>query len=112
MFPFRSVLVVKLVKGENIPTQNLFPSKPCVEIQILPARAGPGSGPDGIEFEIAEEELLRQTVHFCVCRYDRYSRKTTIGDVFLSLAELTAEGVDLSQEIFIRNLIEPNIEVF
>lgn len=104
--------MVKLVKGENIPTQNLFPSKPSVEIQILPARAEPGSGPDGIAFEISHEELLRQTIHFCVCRYDRYSRKNTIGDVFLSLAELTAEGIDLSQETFIRNLIEPNIEVF
>ena len=109
-FP-RSVLVVKLVKGENIPTQNLFSSKPSVEIQVLPARAEPGSGLGGIEFEIDEDELLRQTVHFCVCRYDRFSRKTTIGDVFLSLADLTAEGVDLSQEIFIRNAIEPNIEV-
>ena len=111
MFFFRSMLVVKLVKGENIPTQNLFRSKPCVEIQILPTRPDPNSGAAGIEFEIAEEELIRQTVHFCVCRYDKYSRKTTIGDVFLSLAELTAEGVDLSQEIFIRNIIEPNIEV-
>ena len=105
------MLVVKLVKGENIPTQNLFRSKPCVEIQILPARAEPESGPDGVEFQIGEEELFRQTVHFCVCRYDRYSRKTTIGDVFLSLAELTAEGVDLTQEIFIRNIIEPDVEV-
>lgn len=103
--------MVKLVKGENIPTLNLFPSKPCVEIQVLPARAEPESGPRGIEFDIAEDELLRQTLHFSVCRYDNYSRKTTIGDVFVSLAELTTEGVDLSQETSIRNSIEPNIEV-
>ena len=107
----RSILIVKPIKGENIPIQKSHSSKPYVEVQILPVKAEPIQGLQGIEFQVMPEELIRQTVHFCISRYDTFSRKSTIGDVFLSLAELTAERVDLSHEIFLKNAIKPNIEV-
>lgn len=108
----RSMLLVKLIKGENIPSHKSYSSKPYIEIQILPVKAEPISDDqEGIQFPIMPEELVRQTVHFCICRYDTFSRKTTVGDVFLSLAELTAEKVNLSQEIFMKSPIKPNIEV-
>ena len=72
----------------------------------------PIEGKEEVEFEISPEELFRQTVHFCICRYDTFSKKATIGDVFLSLAELKTEDVDLNEEIFLKNVIRPNIEVY
>lgn len=107
----RSMLTVKLIKGENIPTHKSYPSKPYIEIGIIPLKPEPIHGKEGIEYEIFPEELFRQTVHFCICRYDKFSKKATIGDVFLSLAELKTEEVDLSDEIFLKNVIRPSIEV-
>lgn len=58
------------------------------------------------EFPLAESELAHQTLDFHICRYDRFSRKVAIGDVYLALAELGAQGIDITKEVYLcRNLI-------
>lgn len=51
-------------------------------------------------------DLAQQTLNLHLCRYDSYSRRTSIGDVFLALAELSAQGIDFTREVFLcRNII-------
>ena len=50
--------------------------------------------------------MALQTLNLHICRYDSYSRRTSIGDVFLALAELSAQGIDFTREVFLcRNII-------
>lgn len=58
------------------------------------------------EFPLSQSEMALQTLNLHICRYDSYSRRTSIGDVFLALAELSAQGIDFTREVFLcRNII-------
>lgn len=58
------------------------------------------------EFPLSQSDMALQTLNFHICRYDNYSRRTSIGDVFLALAELSAQGIDFTREVFLcRNII-------
>ena len=58
------------------------------------------------EFPLSQLDLAQQTLNLHICRYDSYSRRTSIGDVFLALAELSAQGIDFTREVFLcRNII-------
>ena len=58
------------------------------------------------EFPLSQSDLAQQTLNLHICRYDSYSRRTSIGDVFLALAELSAQGIDFTREVFLcRNII-------
>ena len=58
------------------------------------------------EFPLSQSEMALQTLNLHICRYDSYSRRTSVGDVFLALAELSAQGIDFTREVFLcRNII-------
>lgn len=58
------------------------------------------------EFSLSQSDMALQTLNLHICRYDNYSRRTSVGDVFLALAELSAQGIDLTREVFLcRNII-------
>lgn len=58
------------------------------------------------EFPLSQSDMALQTLNLHICRYDSYSRRTSIGDVFLALAELSAQGIDFTREVFLcRNII-------
>lgn len=58
------------------------------------------------EFPLSQLDLAQQTLNLHICRYDSYSRRSSIGDVFLALAELSAQGIDFTREVFLcRNII-------
>ena len=58
------------------------------------------------EFPLSQSDMALQTLNLHICRYDSYSRRNAIGDVFLALAELSAQGIDFTREVFLcRNII-------
>ena len=58
------------------------------------------------EFPLTQSDMAQQTLNLHICRYDSFSRRTSIGDVFLALAELSAQGIDFTREVFLcRNVI-------
>ena len=58
------------------------------------------------EFPLSQSDMALQTLNLHICRYDNYSRGTSVGDVFLALAELSAQGIDFTREVFLcRNII-------
>ena len=58
------------------------------------------------QFPLSLQDLSYQTIHFHICRYDVHSRRDDIGEVFLALAELVAQGIDITREVYLcRNLI-------
>ena len=58
------------------------------------------------EFPLSQSDMAIQTLNLHICRYDNYSRRTSVGDVFLALAELSAQGIDITREVFLcRNII-------
>ncbi|KAK3735091.1 hypothetical protein QZH41_011261, partial [Actinostola sp. cb2023] len=112
----RAVLFVRLIRGEDIPMERDI-SATYVGVRLLPLRLqGEQIEPyetsinvsfqECYEFHLAQSELAHQTLDFHICRYDRFSRKVAIGDVYLALAELGAQGIDITKEVYLcRNLI-------
>lgn len=80
----------------NTDTQMFEPCDTTVNVQFQEA----------YEFPLSQSQLSLQTINFNICRYDRFSRKTNVGDVFLALAELGAQGIDITKEVYLcRNII-------
>ena len=113
---FRSVLVVRLARAEDIPIEPEA-SGTYVDVHLLPNNIQSEtfepfdtsisvSFRESYEFPLSKNELAMQTLGFQIVRYDRFSRRTSLGEVFLALAELGAQGIDLSREVFLcRNII-------
>ena len=113
---FRSVLVVRLARAEDIPIEPEV-SGTYVDVHLLPNNIQSEtfepfdtsisvSFRESYEFPLSKNELAMQTLGFQIVRYDRFSRRTSLGEVFLALAELGAQGIDLSREVFLcRNII-------
>ncbi|XP_031568987.1 uncharacterized protein LOC116303564 isoform X2 [Actinia tenebrosa] len=112
----RSILRVRLIRGEDIPMERDI-SATYVGVRLLPLRLqGEQVEPyetsinvsfqECYDFHLTQSELAQQTLDFHICRYDRFSRKVVIGDVFLALAELGAQGIDITREVYLcRNII-------
>lgn len=116
MFHSRSVLLVRLIRGEDIPSEQEA-TGPYVGVQLLPLNTDTQvfvaydttvnvQFQETYEFPLTQSQLSLQTINFNICRYDRFSRRTNVGDVFLALAELGAQGIDITKEVYLcRNII-------
>ncbi|XP_032241493.2 uncharacterized protein LOC5515774 isoform X1 [Nematostella vectensis] len=112
----RSALLVRLIRGEDIPLEQDV-SGTYVGVHLLPISLvsdviEPGDTSINVtfqecyEFPLTQSELASQTLDFHICRYDKFSRRTVVGDVFLALAELGAQGIDITREVYLcRNII-------
>lgn len=61
-------------------------------------------------FSLHPSKFVSSTIYFEISRFDRFSRKYDIGYVFVALAELQAQGVDLSREAFLNKDITCSYE--
>lgn len=112
----RSMLMVRLIRAEDIPVEEQSLST-YVDVHLLPLnRQSQTFEPNDTtinvsfrevyEFPLSQSDMAIQTLNLHICRYDNYSRRTSVGDVFLALAELSAQGIDITREVFLcRNII-------
>ncbi|XP_078376419.1 uncharacterized protein LOC144659784 isoform X2 [Oculina patagonica] len=112
----RSMLIVRLIRAEDIPMDREATST-YVDVHLLPLNLQSHtfepyettinvSFREVYEFPLSQLDLAQQTLNLHICRYDSYSRRSSIGDVFLALAELSAQGIDFTREVFLcRNII-------
>jgi len=112
----RSMLMVRLIRAEDIPVEDQSLST-YVDVYLLPQDLQsetfqPHDATINVtfrevyKFPLSQSDMALQTLNLHICRYDNYSRRTSVGDVFLALAELGAQGIDLTREVFLcRNII-------
>lgn len=111
-----SMLIVRLIRAEDIPMERESTGT-YVDVNILPLNLQshtfePSDTTINInfrevyEFPLSLVDLALQTLNLHIFRYDNFSRRTSVGDVFLALAELSAQGIDFTREVFLcRNII-------
>ena len=106
----RSVLLVKIMKAENIPDHDGEPPSVVVECAVLPGKESQKSCATAVQIETVKpvfeetfeykvdfEELWRKRLHFIVWYVDRFSCMSGLGEVIHSLGQLDIEGFNISE---------------
>lgn len=113
---FRSMLVVLLLKANNLPVKetnevnfyiitNLFPQK-HISFQSCVHRTSAPEFNEIYEFSLAQEYLLLQTLKFSLWSFDRFSHHEIIADCLLRLNGLEKYGLSISRELCVAKKLD------